>query len=523
MSKYLMGIDAGTGSVRVALFDLQGRNRAYDIQEYGTTYPNNGWAEQDDQEWLMALGEAIPTCIRKAGVAPEEIVAITCDATTNTLVYLDENDHSVRKPILWMDVRAAGEAAEIDEIRDQYDATKFYKPSFRADTMIPKNMWVKKNEPENWQKTKTMFEFEDWLNWILTDKKTLSMSVAAFRWNYDDKNGGFPVDLLSAVGLDDVLEKVPEEILKVGDIVGHVSEKAAKAFGLSTDTVVVEGTADCNACMFGVGGVLPNGMTLIGGTSTCLLGLSKEDFHVDGVNGTYPDCMYDGTSLLEGGQTAAGAILTWFKNNLVPGSWLEEAVSRDMNIYDYITEKAKESPIGSGGVVMMDYFQGNRAPYSDSKARGMFWGLSIGTSTSDMARAVYEGVAYGANHCIVSMNEAGYDVNEIYACGGIATSDFWMQMHADIIGVPMHTTVENQSAGCLGDAIIAGVGAGLFDSFEEAAKTMVRIDKTYRPNMENHKEYQFYMERYMETWPQMREIVHKTVDHTNAKATEKED
>ena len=88
MSKYLMGIDAGTGSVRVALFDLQGRNRAYDIQEYGTTYPNNGWAEQDDQEWLMALGEAIPACIRKAGVAPEEIVAITCDATTNTLVYL---------------------------------------------------------------------------------------------------------------------------------------------------------------------------------------------------------------------------------------------------------------------------------------------------------------------------------------------------------------------------------------------------------------------------------------------------
>ena len=212
MSKYLMGIDAGTGSVRVALFDLQGRNRAYDIQEYGTTYPNNGWAEQDDQEWLMALGEAIPACIRKAGVAPEEIVAITCDATTNTLVYLDENDHSVRKPILWMDVRAAGEAAEIDEIRDQYDATKFYKPSFRADTMIPKNMWVKKNEPENWQKTKTMFEFEDWLNWILTHKKTLSMSVAAFRWNYDDKNGGFPVDLLNAVGLDDVLEKVPKEI-----------------------------------------------------------------------------------------------------------------------------------------------------------------------------------------------------------------------------------------------------------------------------------------------------------------------
>ena len=171
---------------------------------------------------------------------------------------------------------------------------------------------------------------------------------------------------------------------------------------------------------------------------------------MNGVNGTYPNCMYEGTSLLEGGQTAAGSILTWFRNNLLPQSWEEEAKRRNMNIYDLISEKAATSPIGAGGVVMIDYFQGNRAPYADSKARGMFWGLSIGTRTEDVARAIYEGVAYGANHCIISMREAGYEVGEIYACGGIAQSDFWMQMHSDIIGVPMYTTVESQSAGCLG-------------------------------------------------------------------------
>lgn len=266
--------------------------------------------------------------------------------------------------------------------------------------------------------------------------------------------------------------------------------------------------------MFGVGGVRPNGMTLIGGTSTCLLGLSEEEFHVDGVNGTYPNCMYDNQSL-EGGQTAAGSILTWFKNNLLPAAWMQEAVNRNMNIYDLITEKASEVPIGCDGLVMMDYFQGNRAPYADSKARGMFWGLSIGTTPAHLARAVYEGVAYGANHCIVSMKKAGYDVKEIYACGGLAQSDFWMQMHADIIGVPMYTTVESQSAGCLGDCIIAAVGVGIYPNFWEAADSMIRVDKEYIPNMEAHKEYQFYMDRYMETWPQMREIVHKTVDHNN--------
>ena len=515
MSKYLMGIDCGTGSVRVALFDLKGQNRAYAVAEYGTTYPMNGWAEQDDVEWLAAMKKAIPECLTKAGVANDEVVAITCDATTNTLVYLGEDDKSVRKPILWMDVRATGEAAFIDEIRADYEATRFYKPAFRADTMIPKNMWVKKNEPENWAKTTTMFEFEDWLNWVLTGRKTTSLSVAAFRWNYDTRNGGFPVDLFKACGIEDVMDKIPQDVLKVGDVVGNVSPEAAAMFGLSTNTVVIEGTADCNACMFGIGGVKPNGMTLIGGTSSCLLGLSEKDFHVDGVNGTYPDCMYDGTSLLEGGQTASGAILTWFRNNLIPASWIQDAMAKEMNIYDYITEQAKQIPIGAEGLVMQCDFQGNRAPYCDSKARGMFWGLSLGSTPAHIARAVYEGVAYGANHCLISMQDAGYEIKEIYASGGITQSPFWMQMHADVTGLPMYTTVESQSAGCLGDCIIAAVGVGIYKDFEEAANNMVRIDKEYLPDMEAHEQYKFYMDRYMEVWPQMADIVHKTVEHNN--------
>ena len=164
MAKHLMGIDCGTGSVRVAIFDETGNNLAYAISEYGTTYPKNGWAEQSDVEWLDALKTAIPESIKKAGVDKNDIAAICCDATTNTLVYLGKDDKSVRPPILWMDVRAAEEADFIDSIRKDYEATRFYKPAFRADTMIPKNMWVKKYEPENWANTQTMFEFEDWLN-----------------------------------------------------------------------------------------------------------------------------------------------------------------------------------------------------------------------------------------------------------------------------------------------------------------------------------------------------------------------
>lgn len=514
MSEYLMGIDAGTGSVRATLYDVRGQNRGSHVADYSTKYPHNGWAEQDDNEWLEALKEAIPGSIRKAGIQPHEVKALSFDATTNTLVFLDENEESVRPPILWMDVRAAGEASEIDDIRDQFEEeTKFYKPGFRADTMIPKTMWYKRHEPENYEKTETIMEFQDWLNLQLTGKKTLSHSIATFRWNYDDNNGGLPTKLFDAVGLDDVVEKIPTEVLRVGEVVGNVTAEAAEIFGLSTGTVVVEGTADCNAGMFGVGVTKPGGLAMIGGTSTVLLGLSEHDFHLDGVNGTYPNAMYEGTSLLEGGQTAAGSILTWFRNNLMPGSWAQEAYNKNIDIFDLITEKAKTVEPGAGGVVMMDYFQGNRAPYADSKARGMFWGLSIGTSTEQVARAIYEGVAYGANHCIISMENAGYEIKAIQASGGMAQSDFWMQLHSDVTGKPIYTTVENQGAGTLGSALIAAVGIGLYDDFTHAADNMVRVDKAFYPNQEAHEVYKFYMERYMETWPQMRDTVHKTVEH----------
>ena len=414
-----------------------------------------------------------------------------------------------------MDVRAAAEAAEIDGMRERFPATRFYRPGFRADTLLPKCMWIKKHELENWARTKTVFEFGDWVNWKLTGRRTVSMSTAALRWNYDDVNGGYPADLYRACGLGDLFDRLPGDILKVGAFIGQISPEAAELFGLSRNTRVYEGTVDCNACMYGVGAVRPGDTAFIGGTSTCILGLTTKHIHENGINGSYPNCLYDGTNLIEGGQTASGAILTWFRDNLMPGEWRDEAAARGIDPFRLIEEKAQEIPIGCQGVVMMDYFQGNRTPYGDSRARGMFWGLSIGTTAAHLARAVFEGVAYGADHCVRSMKNAGYEVKKLYACGGMAHSDLWMQMHADVIGVPIQTTMENQNAGCLGDCMIAAVGAGIFADREEAADTMVRPDKIYLPDPGKHEQYRFYMKRYMETWPAMKEIIHRTVEYEN--------
>ena len=542
MTHYYLGIDAGTGSIRAAVFDQDGHLLGNAEAAYPTYYPKNGWAEQDTADWQQALASVVPACLKASGIRGEDLTAIVCDATTNTLVFLDKSGRPVRRPLLWMDVRASEEAKELDTLRyghgdgsigcsgqgdgspgcsgqgdgspgSRFPAMDVYKPAFRADTMIPKCMWYKRHEPENWAATETVFEFEDWLNYQLTGRRTLSTSVAGFRWNYDQTLGGLPVSIYEAAGIGDVTEKIPVLKLAVGECVGEVTKEAAACLGLSEGTPVYEGTCDCNAAMLGTGCVRPGSLVLVSGTSTAILGHSSIDFHTNGVNGTYPGCLIPGMALAESGLTASGAILTWFKNMLLPGAWEAEAADRGINIYDLIGEKAAAAPLGAGGVVMLDYFQGNRAPYADSSARGLFAGLSIGTDTACIARAIFEGVSYGTSHCVNVMKASGMDIDQLLACGGICSSPFWLQMHADIIGLPITTTEYAQCCASFGNAMIGAVASGVYPDLSAAAKAMVRSDKTYLPDPEAHKKYRFYMDRYLELWPAVRETVHQLVQH----------
>ena len=515
MSALFLGIDAGTGGVRACVFDERGRLLGSGEAPYNTYYPQNGYAEQDVEEWSRALSAAIPQCLENAGVDGAELTAVVCDATTNTLVFLDGEGRQVRRPLLWMDVRASAEAAELEKLRADFPALDVYRPSFRADTMIPKCMWYRRHEPENWAATATVLEFEDWLNYALTGELTLGASIAAFRWNYDAALGGLPYGLYSAVGMDDLASKLPGRIVALGDIVGTVSAAGAARYGLAAGVPVYAGTADCNAGMLGTGCVRPGQLALIGGTSTVLLGLAERGFHVDGVNGTYADCVLPGLQLAEGGQTASGAILTWFRDTLLPAAWAREAAKRGASEFEIISEKAAQAPVGSGGVVMLDSFQGNRTPYADSKARGAFTGLSLGTDAACIARSIYEGVAFGANQCIRAMQRAGMSIDSLLACGGICNSPLWLQLHADITGIPITVVEAAQHCPPLGDALIGAVAARVYGDYGTAAAAMIRTGRTYTPDAAAHAEYRFYMERYEELWPALRDTVHSLVEHEN--------
>jgi ribulose kinase len=217
---------------------------------------------------------------------------------------------------------------------------------------------------------------------------------------------------------------------------------------------------------------------------------------------------------VEGGQVSTGSIIKWFKDNFC-GNEAAEAAQRGVDIYTVLTEKAERVPPGSEGLIVLDYWQGNRTPYVDPEARGIVRGLSLKHTTGHMFRAIIEGVAYGTEHILRTFRHNGYQVEEMVAAGGPTKSDFWMHIHADVSNVPITLTAV-PDAPALGSAILAAVAAGLFPDVPTAADAMVHVRRRIEPDPERHETYKFYVDQYINTYPPLQEMMQETVRHVAA-------
>jgi sugar (pentulose or hexulose) kinase len=184
--------------------------------------------------------------------------------------------------------------------------------------------------------------------------------------------------------------------------------------------------------------------------------------------------------------------------------------------YEILTEMGKEVPIGSDGLIVLDYFQGNRSPHTDPLARGVMWGLSLSHTEGHVFRAIIEGICFGTESIFRAMRGHDFEPRINVVSGGPAKSDLWMQMHADVSNVPIGFTRESEGP-VLGSAMLAAVGAGIYPDIQTASDNMVHTERTIEPNPESHEAYQFYLDRYIETYPAMKELMHKTTRHEASK------
>lgn len=503
----VMGIDSGTEGIRAVLCDLQGREVASASCGYPTSFPAPGWAEQRPEDWWRALVASVRGACEKLGPdAGARVVGLCLDGTCSTVVAAKEDGTPLADAILWMDTRAH---REVEIIRQTHHPVLKYSGGEDAvGWMVPKALWLKRERPELYARAEKLVESLDWMTFRLTGEWTASMCNATDAWNYATPMGGWPEDFFRQLGLEDVLEKWPQRVLFMGDLAGRLTEEAAAQLGLRPGTPVAEGGIDAHMGMLGMGIAEPGVMGVTIGSSTVHLVFSPEEKCVDGIWGPYPEIILRKQWLLQGGQNSTGSVVRWFKDHLAAQSQLEAARTGD-SLYAILDRKAASVPPGSEGVTVLEYWQGNRSPWSDPLATGAIWGLTLSHREEHVFRAVMEGAAFGTRLILERLRESGVEVRELRACGGGIKSALWLQIHADVCGLPIAVAPTAECA-ALGGAMCAAVAAGYYPTVEAAVGAMSSVARRVEPDMQTHALYEAPYRRYLDTYKALAPLMHES-------------
>ncbi len=513
-TEYVLGIDLGTGGARVGIFDLKGSPVVFCSEKISLYTPASGFAEQDPDEWWEAICKATNKAIVTSEIDPSRIRGMSLDTTSCTVLLSGDDMKPLQKAIMWMDVRASEQAKRISQ--SGHNALKYNGYGVVSAECLPaKALWIKEKKPELWNKATRVYECADWLMYKLTGRYTASINCASARWYYNSEEGGYPTDFYEKIGLEDLVQKLPPQVLPMGKFVGGLTEEAANELGLKTGTPVGEGGADAFVGVIGLNAIQPGKMTLITGSSHVHIAQVTKAIHAKGIWGSYPDCIVKDLQMVEGGQSSTGSIIEWFVNNLC-GTVKEQAEKQGKSVYDILNEEAEKLPIGADGLIALDFFQGNRTPYVDPDVRGMFYGFSLNHTPAHMYRAIIESICYGTEAIIEVFRKEKFNISEMVISGGAVKSRFWLQAHADISNLPI--TVPKITEGpCLGSAILGAVAGGVYPDIQTAAQNMTSVDYVIKPNAKRHEQYQFYYKKYKEFYALAKDWMHQVTIY-NAKS-----
>ncbi len=451
--KYLLGADIGTTSLKAAVFDETGKLIKSATKDY-TLIVSDDKVEFPAEDYWRLFKEAYDEITEGL-----EISALSVDTQCETMILTDENGTPLRNAIVWLDNRAAKEA---DEIKEKFGNKRVYEvtgqPEITATWPAAKLLWVKKNEPEIFAKTKKVFLLEDYILYRLTGNFVTEETLQSSTIYFDIHNKCWWGEMLEFIGASaDIFPKV---------------EKSATVVGEYNGVKVVTGAIDQIAGAIGAG-VIGNG-TLSEMTGTTMVVFAPcNDIPEYNPNSIVPcHINFDGKYCLLSWTPTAGIALKWFKNNLCENFSFRE-----------LDEIAEKVPAGSNGLVFLPFLCGSTMPKYNPDARGAFLGLTMEHTRAHFVRSVLESVA-----CLLKENldYLGVSCDEIRSMGGGATSPLWLQMKADITGKKI-TTLENNETACLGSAFLAGLGAGIYSDISECAK-MVQTKKTYIPSNTDYTE-----------------------------------
>ena len=491
----LLGIDVGTTGCKVALFSLQGEMLASAYSEYNFQSPQPGWAQLDS----AAIWEAVKTAIRSvtAGGVGAEISAVSVSSLAEATVPVSEDRQILGPSLLNFDIRGEEFLTELSALLPNERLYPINGNTFGNQYGLTKLKWIRAHQPELYDRTYKFLSWGDFIAFMLGADARVDYSLANRTLLLDIHTGDWSDFLLDVAGID--RSKLPATVPS-GTVIGTVAAHIAAELGLPPGVQIVSGTHD--QCAIAVGcGVVDPGSTVYGmGTYHCItpvfaslpdtqamiaLGLNTEHHAIPG---RYVCFIYN----------QGGALVKWFRDTFATlEHHLAEAEGR--SVY---TALLAEIPAEPSSVLVLPHFAPTGPPRFITDSAGVMAGLHLGTQRGEVLKSIIEGVAFYLKELVDSLPATGIKIDNFRAVGGGSRSDAWVQTCADIFGLPFTRPVITE-AGALGAAIIAGVGSGIFKNHAEGVAAMVKLERTFEPNLARHARYQRRYQYYQRLGPLM--------------------
>lgn len=521
MRQNLVAVDVGTGSARAGIFDPTGRLLARATHPIIMNRPRENHAEHDSTDIWNAVCVAVKAALADASVSPQSIAAIGFDATCSLVVRGREGQPvSVSlsgeerfDTIVWLDHRAINEADFLTA--SGHRVLDFAGKSMSPEMQMPKLMWLKKHLPQSWSRMAYAFDLADFLTWKATGSAERSNCTQTAKWNFlAQENPGWQADYLALAGLSDLVERagLPETTVQPGGSMGTLTRQAAQELGLDCECHVAAGMIDAYAGALGaLGGSLQSDVgahvALIAGTSSCLVALSERQMPGHSLWGPYWQAVLPGHWLVEGGQSATGALLDHIVRMHAAGG--EPTAELHGRIVNRVMElRAGEGDAFADRLHVLPDFHGNRSPLADPHAVGVISGLTLDTSFDNLCRLYWRtavAIALGARHVLDAMKGFGYAVETLHVTGGHVKNPLLMELYADVTGKRI-VVPQSADAVLLGTAMTAAAAGGVHRNLAAAGVAMYQGEEEFFANPSTAPRYDRDYRRFLAMYRHRQEL-----------------
>jgi len=480
----MMGIDVATTGAKALVCDEGGKVLAVATNSYPLDSPRPGWSEQDPQAWWQATVKSISRALDESGVDPGDVVGVGMTGQMHGAVFLDKGDKVLRPAILWNDQRTAEECAEITRAVGARRLIKLVSNPALTGFTAPKIVWVRRNEPEVYEKARKILLPKDYIRFRLTGTFATDVSDASGTLLFSVAKRHWSEEMLELLDLDgELLPRAYES----PEVCGSISALAAEETGLLAGTPVVAGGGDQAAGAVGNGIVKKGTLSATLGTSGVVFAFCDK-LHTDPKGRVHTFChAVPGRWHVMGVVLAAGGSFRWLRDNL--GRQKQQGEASTSLSYEELTEEAARAPAGSEGLFFLPYLTGERTPHGDPYARGAWIGLTNRHGRPELIRSAMEGASFAMRDSLEIIRSMSIEVRQIRISGGGARSELWRSIQADIFNHPV-VTINATEGPAFGAALLAAVGTRVFSSVEEACEATISVTSEMPVNQKNAETYE---------------------------------